>query len=290
MPAGPPSHRRVRLGLALRDARNAVGPRGMSQVDAAEQAGMSQPKLAKLENAHIVRIKMDDLNRLIALYGIDDAQAEELRRFARSPYSESGTFVETSPNAAWWQKHEEVERDARVINAVHLQAHDGLLQSEEYMRRQFELGGAVSVEPKIRTRLARQRAILMQDSPPDCTFILDQACLHTDMGDPIMMAAQLRHLLALSDLPHITILVKPFGAAFPAATYGWTFLKFDSVLMRDFVSVQYEVGAATIDDDEALRLFQTRWEQIRGAALSEVDTRKLIRRVLTDTVKKAKGL
>ena len=76
--------------------------------------------------------------------------------------------------------------------------------------------------------------------------------------------------------------VLPFDARFPATTYGFTLMQFNSDTMGDFVSVEYAVGSATIDDEEALRVFQRRWELIRSAALGEYDSRRFLRRVLKE--------
>lgn len=286
MAGGPPSHRRVRLGLALRDAREA---RNLTQVEAAKLVERSQAWIAKVETAQTSQVKLADLEKLLAAYSIAGVKAEQLRQFARSPYGERGVWVDTSASPAWWSEYQEVEREARVIKTVHVEAHDGLIQTEAYMRRQFELDGGVNVEKQVRARLARQDAIFGQDSPPDCTFVLSEACLHRHMGDPAMMITQLKHLQALSERPYITILVLPFDAPFPASTYGFTFMQFNSATMGDFVSVQFAVGSATIDDEDALRMFQRRWELIRSAALGEYDSRRFIRRVLGEYQKTVKG-
>jgi hypothetical protein len=150
------------------------------------------------------------------------------------------------------------------------------------MRLQFELDAAVDVEAQVKARLARQKAFFGQDSPPDCTFVLSEACLRRHMGDPEVMIKQLVHLIDLTRRPYITVLVLPFGARFPAATYGFTLMQFNSDAMGDFVSVEYAVGSATIDDEDALRMFQRRWELIRSAALGEYDSRRFLRRVLEE--------
>jgi len=283
---GIPSHRRVRLGLALRDARSAAE---LSQTEAGRLVGRSQGWITKVETARIARVTTADLDKLLDAYGITGARAEELRQFARSPFGERGVWVDTSASPAWWSEYQGIEREAKVIKAVHLEAHDGLIQSEAYMRRQFELGGAVNIEKQVRARLARQEAMFGQDAPPDCTFLLSEACLRRHMDDPAMMVTQLEHLLALSERPNLTILVLPFDARFPAQPYGFTFLQFNSATVGDFVSVEYEVGSATIDDEDALRVFQQRWELIRSAALGEYDSRRFIRRVLGEYQETVKG-
>ena len=131
MSGGTPSHRRVRLGIALRDAREAAG---LTQTEAARLVGRSQPWVTKVESAQIAKLRMVDLDKMLQAYGIYGAKAEELRRFARSPYDQRGVWVDTSDAPAWWSEYQEVERQAKVIKAVHLEAHDGLIQSEAYMR------------------------------------------------------------------------------------------------------------------------------------------------------------
>jgi transcriptional regulator with XRE-family HTH domain len=254
----------------------------MTQTEVARTVGRSQAWITKIETAQIVRVRMTDLDNLLDAYGILGGKAEELRRFARSPFDQRGVWVDTSHAPAWWSEYQEVERQARVIKAVHLETHDGLIQSEAYMRRQFELFGTADVEGQVRARLARQKAIFGQSLPPDCTFVLSEACLRRHMGDPAMMATQIEHLQKLSNEPYITILVLPFDAPFPATTYGFTLMQFNSDTMGDFVSVQYEVGSATIDDEEALRVLQRRWELVRSAALGEYDSRRFLRRVLRE--------
>jgi transcriptional regulator with XRE-family HTH domain len=115
-----PSHRRVRLGIALRDAREAAG---LTQTEVAKTVGRSQAWITKIESAQIARVRMTDLDSLLDAYGITGTKAEELRRFARSPLDERGVWVDTSDAPAWWSEYQEVERQARVIKAVHLDAH-----------------------------------------------------------------------------------------------------------------------------------------------------------------------
>lgn len=282
---GPASHRRLRLGGVLRDARI---KRGLSQDAAGKAVGRSQGWITKIESASIKGITHADLEALLTLYGIEGEKADELRSFARAPYDERGVWVDTNNGPSWWTERVEIEATARVINVANVQAHDVLLQSEPYMRRQFELAGLRDVDTRVAARLGRQQVVLDQATPPDCTFVLDEACLHKNMGDPDMMAAQIEHLLALSERPNITILVQPFDARFPASTYGFTLMRFGSPSIRDFVGIEYEFGAATIDDDATVLAYQQRWELVRSAALSDHDTRQFLRRVLATTRKKDK--
>lgn len=57
----------------------------------------------------------------------------------------------------------------------------------------------------------------------------------------------------------------------------------------DKVLDAYGIGSATIDDEDALRLFQRRWELIRSASLGEYDSRRFIRRMLAEHQQTGKG-
>lgn len=279
MPKGTPSHLRVRLGLELRDAREAVG---LKQTEAGAIIGCGQPKIANIENASVKKIVPGELAKLLEAYGITGARAEQLKSWARSPYQVSGVYQEPSSSGpTWWQEHEEIERQARVIKAVQIQAMDGLVQHEAYMRKQFELVNATNVGARVEKRLRRQKLLFESNNPPQCTFILDEACFKKNMGAPDMMAQQIEHLLALvKKHPFITILIQPFGAEYPAYSHGFTMLQFDNAMMSDFVSIVYGERATTVDNEAELRRFQLRWEQIRAVCLKERQSIRFMQREL----------
>lgn len=287
MPKGLPGQRRVRLGYALRDARVRAG---LSQTQAGKIIGSSQAKISFLEKAQVGFIKPDELDDLMEAYGIREPRLTELQGWAASPYNGVRVWGDLDPAGAWWQQHQEVEAMASVILAFHLQAVDGLLQSPLYMRRQFERSDPIEVEPRMAGRLGRQRAFFALDDPPDCVFILDEACLHKTMGDPDVPREQIRHLLTLSTLPQVTIQILPFDAACSAVTYGFSLLQFPPQAgIKDFVSIDYDVGSATVEGADGLRSFTRRWELIRSAALSEKASRTHMRRHLGELDKRAKG-
>lgn len=278
MPKGTPSHLRVRLGLELRDARDAAG---LTQTEAGAIIGCGQPKIANIENASVKKIIPGELVKLLEAYGIEGRRAEELKAWARSPYQVSGVYQE-APNSGqtWWQEHQEIERRVRVVKVVQIQAMDGLLQHESYMRKQFELVNVTNVAARVRDRLQRQKLLFDSENPPQCTFILDEACFKKNMGDPEMMAQQIMHLLTLVKHPFITILVQPFDAEYPAYSHGFTMLQFDNAMMSDFVSIVYGMGSTTVDNEDELRRFQLRWEQTREVCLKERQSIRFMQREL----------
>ena len=66
------------------------------------------------------------------------------------------------------------------------------------------------VQERVGGRLARQDILSREEpSPPRVWSLLDEAALHRRVGDSATMHDQLVRLLALSDLPNVTIQVLP---------------------------------------------------------------------------------
>jgi hypothetical protein len=55
--------------------------------------------------------------------------------------------------------------------------------------------------------MARQKRVLFRDDPPEVMAIVDHTALYRFAGSAEVMAAQMRHLLDLADLPNVTVLV-----------------------------------------------------------------------------------
>src|SRR5260370_4627420 len=69
---------RERLATAVRDLRQRAGLTG---VEAARRAGMSQPKISKLENGHLLP-SVKDVQALLALYQAGSVEREDLLELA----------------------------------------------------------------------------------------------------------------------------------------------------------------------------------------------------------------
>ena len=273
-----PSQRRVRLGEALRRAREALE---LTQAEVAAKLERSQNYVARLEQAKAQRIKIGELDSLLEVLGISGDNAEILRGHARSKYSESGFWPESSDNSNWWEQHPEIESRASVIRIFQPTLINRLFQTPSYMRRVFELSGANDVEKRVQARLDRQKLILGQETPPRVAVLLGEASLHDHLGDPVMMRGQLEHLLELSrNSEHLTVLVRPFGAKTPPVELTWTSWQFSNSFMSDFASIPYPGGSRTVDDPQSMLLLQHLWEELCSGGASPHETREILERHL----------
>jgi transcriptional regulator with XRE-family HTH domain len=189
-----PSYARTLLGATVQRLRKAAG---LTQTQLAAMVGMDQPKIARIEKASRGTVNLDpaDLNRIFDALKIGHEVAEELRKYARAPYEQGGTWLE-SGSQVWWDGKLRAEALARRYYSAHVESWDGLAQEERYMRRQFELGGRTNVNAATTTRLARQRHVFDEPTQPGSFhFIVTEAALWRDMGDPEILAGQLKHVL-----------------------------------------------------------------------------------------------
>jgi predicted TIM-barrel fold metal-dependent hydrolase len=77
-----------------------------------------------------------------------------------------------------------------------------------YIEKQPDVTPEV-VEARLTARVERQKRILFRDDPPEVWFVIDHTALYRLAGSPEITAAQMRHLLGLARLPHVTVQVLP---------------------------------------------------------------------------------
>jgi transcriptional regulator with XRE-family HTH domain len=216
-PIGPTATRLV-LGVMLRRLRES---RGITRERAGQVIRASQSKISRLELGR-TGFKLRDVVDLSTLYGVTD-EAErgmllDLARQANAPawWHDYGDIV-----PAWFEPYLGLEQAARLIRTYEVQFVPGLLQTPEYARAVIGLGHApaAEVERRLELRMRRQE-ILRRPHPPYVWVVIDEAALRRPIGGAAVMYAQLRHLIDLCELAHITIQLMPFRSAGHAAAGG----------------------------------------------------------------------
>jgi transcriptional regulator with XRE-family HTH domain len=272
---GSPAYARVVLGEALRRRRI---ERGLSQAEVAAWLGQSQPKIGKLEGAELQKIKLAELNIIIDGLGFSPGAAEELRGYARTPYAERGAYIDSSSSSQSWNGKARAETVARQHMSYHGESWDGLAQHPGYMRRQFELTGLPNIGAAVKRRLSRQAAVYESERPGEFQFVVTEAALRRSMNDPEMMADQLEHVDRLAERDFISVQVVPFTASVATQVSDFTIMRFgQSQVMNDLVLVEHQVGAVILDEEDDVRGYSRVWTSLIGGALSEHESRQLIR-------------
>jgi transcriptional regulator with XRE-family HTH domain len=275
---------RMLLGTQLRRLREAarITP---------EQAGFairgSRSKISRLETGR-VGLKSRDVNDLLTLYGVTDDRLRS--RFL--------ALVKQSNTPDWWTKYSDIlpdwfetylglESAASTIRSFEIQFVHGLFQTEDYARAVTRLGHATAptaeIEHRVGLLLSRQ-SLLTRPEPPRMWSVIDEAVLRRPVGGPAVMHAQLKHLLEVADLPHVTIQVVPLargGHVGPGGSFA--VLRFEEQDLPDVVYIEQLTGAIYLNQRSDVEHYLEVVDQLSGEALTPAATRDFIDQVVQET-------
>lgn len=181
---------RERLAAMLRDLRQSAGLTG---VEAARRASMSQPKISKFETGRLLP-SVDDLRVPLGVYQAAPAARQELLEIAGRLHAniESNRTILRRGAARAQARLSQLENDAASLRYFSPVVLPGLLQTAEYMRRVFSLL-PLSGSELARTIAARQqRQEILYDTTKTFTFVITEAALRWGFCPADVMAAQAR--------------------------------------------------------------------------------------------------
>ncbi|GAA4361245.1 helix-turn-helix transcriptional regulator [Actinomadura verrucosospora] len=116
-------------------------------------------------------------------------------------------FAGLTDEGDWLLSLAEFERRASRIRMWEPTVVPGLLQTPDYTRAVLTAGPANGLDADLERRKARTSAVLDRETPPRLTAFLSWAALAQLIGSREIMRDQIAHLLALGELPHITLRV-----------------------------------------------------------------------------------
>jgi len=172
---------------------------------------------------------------------------------------------------AWlrdWTSH---EQSARHLRDWCPSIVTGLLQTEDYARGASATTPMVTddeVSARVAARMARQQRVLLRDDPPAAWFLLDYFALVRGIGTSEVMAGQMRHLIAVAGLPHVTIQVVP-GTAHAGLMGGFT-------VTEKAAYAESVVRGQVFEDEETVIALSLRLDTLRGSACSAPDSINLL--------------
>lgn len=151
---------------------------------------------------------------------------------------------------------------------------DGLAQTEAYARAQIatETGiDAATKAARLRERMERQRRVLGRDKPPRLVLLVDGAALYRLVGSPETMAAQMRHVRQMAELPNVTVQVMPeVGHASLASAY---------LIADDAVWAEHVITGGVYVTPEALAGAIARFDSLRGECMKVSESLALLESV-----------
>jgi hypothetical protein len=279
-----PTVPRLLLGTQLHRFREAAG---VSPEAAGFEIRASRSKISRMENGR-VRFKERDVTDLLTLYGVTDAKTRdgmvELVRQANAPgwWSKYGDIM-----ADWFEAYVGLEMAASVIRTFELQFVHGLFQTEDYARAVTLLGhtaaSAEEIDRRVNMRLKRQD-LLTGTEPPQVWSVIDEGALRRPVGGPAVMQAQLKRLIEVTQLRHVTVQVVPFSRGGHAAAGGsFTVLRFGEPEVPDVVYIEQLTSALYLDKREDVDHYLEVMNHLSTEALTPAASARFISEIIRET-------
>lgn len=273
-------------GLANRMYRLRRGA-GVSGRQIAREAGWGPPKVSKLERGHQLPSR-DDLLTWARICRADDQTIADLLASLDEALSVHGQFRQRMRlgQAAIQRTNDDLARAATVIRNAEVVTVPGLLQVPGYARARLaenvRLHGAdpAELEEALAARLQRQQ--ILHDTSKRFEFVLTEACLRLMWCDRDAMLAQLDRLLTLvaPSMPHVQLLILPFGTPLPAnPQHGF-------ILYDDLAAVETVTGETMFEGEEAAT-YGSLMDQLAAEAVTGTGARHLIEAAISATAQGA---
>jgi transcriptional regulator with XRE-family HTH domain len=275
---------RRQLGRYLRDLRSAAG---LTVRAAARELERSEPTLWRIEYGQ-VSVRSVEVKIMCQLYGADEETTNVLMSLAK----------ETKARG-WWQAYGDVVPDyfdlyvgleaaASRIDWFESDLVPGLFQTPEYARALILLDhpdeSSAEIERRVQLRMGRQPILRRPIDPPVIRVALSEQMLRRPVGGADVMAAQLRRLHEVSELPNVSVRIVPFAAGHHLGMHTGSFeiLRFrlngngkdsepPTVYSESFT------GALYLDKAHEVARYDQAFGQVRQASLDDEASRELLR-------------
>ncbi|MET8539560.1 helix-turn-helix transcriptional regulator [Kitasatospora sp. NPDC004799] len=260
------------LGKALRDLRLAGGKPAKT---VARHAAMSPSKLSKIENGRLAP-SVIDVERILAALDVPEGVRSHLTEAARAIATETTAW--RIYRRAGLHKHQDeiraVEAQTQELRVFQHSCVPGLLQSPEYVRavQQHSQLTADALERMISARIRRQEVLF--DQSRRFRFLITEPVLRWALVPPLMMAAQLDKLLAISRLPNIALGVTPLATP-KSHLPTCSFALFDTRL----VIVEIPHAEITTSEPRDIEHYVTKFQAFEHSAITGDRMRSLIENI-----------
>jgi hypothetical protein len=172
----------------------------------------------------------------------------------------------------------ELESEATSVRSFKIDLVDGLLQTPEYAacvaRANLPLACAETVAHQVDVALRRQER-LAGDHPLQVDCVLAEGALRTQVGGRAVMRAQLERLLALAELPNVSLRVVPADGAYPAMGTPFYLLSFSGG-QPDIGYIELVDKGVYLDEADEVEPYTRRFTRLQEVALDRVESARLI--------------
>ncbi|WP_262015272.1 helix-turn-helix domain-containing protein [Micromonospora sp. Mcm103] len=278
---------RRQLGRLLRQFRNEAG---VTLDAAAEALEYSRQKIWRIE-CGLGSVRVLDVKAMCELYGVSAEMTEAMRGLAAETKSKGWWHAYGDAVPSWFELYVGLESAAAHLREYGDNLIPGLLQTRAYALGLYQPGSRLSVEEReraVEVRLQRQSLLTRRlPQPPRLDTVLSEAVLRRTVHGPGVMTGQLTRLLECSELPNVSLHVVPFAAGPHPGSVAGSFVILDFPTSKGGrapePSVVYSeslTGALYLDKPDELRAYENAWTGLDALALSEAESRDMIKRVI----------
>jgi len=279
--ASGPTVLRILLGTQLRRLRES---RGITAQQAAKAIRASESKISRIELGRNAFRELD-IADLLTLYGITDKTEREQMLSLAGQANQPGwwhRYQDILPN--WFQAYIGLEESAESIRSYDTQFVPGLLQTEDYSTAVLELGEFSLAETNRLVILRKERQRRFANGGLRLWAVIDEMALRRPVGGPLLMRAQLAHLIDISDRPGLTVQVTPFpaGASY-AAPSSFSMLSFATDDLPDVVYVEQLTSALYLDKRMDVEHYGAAMDKVSSTSLTPQRSKEFISQLLEAT-------
>ncbi|MFF0186033.1 helix-turn-helix domain-containing protein [Streptomyces sp. NPDC005244] len=277
MAVGPTTRRR-QLGADLRRLREG---KGLTLEEAGARVGISKATLSRYETKE-GSVKWPAIDALCREYDVTDVERLALVELAKGAkiqgwWRSLADPIPDSMNLMLTLEDEVVREDHYACMYI-----PGLLQTRAYaeaVHRASEMQCSErEVQHMVDIRMKRQE-LLHRDEPPHIWCVIDEAAIRRSVGGCEVMRGQLQHLLALAELPHITVQVLTFSTGAHAAAVGSFAILRGPAPDLDVVYVDVLSGGLFMEKQQELERYRLAFQYLSAQALDLESSAALIRRI-----------
>jgi transcriptional regulator with XRE-family HTH domain len=257
-----------RLAAELRSLRQISG---LTREEVVERTGINVATLYRIEHSR-VRPQTRTLQTLLDLYHVDQEQQAALIALLREARQRGWLHAYQSELPEHYTTYIGFEGEAHSVWNYESLFVPGLLQTEDYARAVIRgvlpTASRDEVERHVEARMERQ-AVLRNDNPLNLWTIVDEAALRRQVGGLSVMQAQLRYLMEVSELPHVTFQVIPFNVgAHPGMPGSFALMQFADAAIPDVIYIDSMAGDLFLEEESEIRRYTLIFEHLRAVAVS----------------------
>lgn len=276
MAANSPTPKARTLGIALREARDAVG---MGQKELAELVGIHPTVLSKIENGHRAPTT-EQTATMLAHLSVNGERRDAIIDLARGTDDPMWLAVSLPEQQQQMEALLNFERTARKIINVSPLLVPGLLQTTNYVRAIMSTAVSTKeVETRTAVRVGRREAIT-RANPMTFTAVLGECSLRQIIGDKRIMIDQLRHLLDMGERTNIDLRVLPYTSGWHPALEG-PFTLIEPEEADPVIHLENRRSGLFLHRPEDVEIYRDAAERVFRVAMSPEDTSGLIAELIT---------